>query len=131
MGRSGPKDEGMAAIKDLEEAAQALGAALHASPEVQEYLQAREAVLHDAALRELAEEMERVYRGLVSRQRNGELLFPEEVNAFYALRERYSRHPLVVRYEKCRAAVKALCEQAGSTISSILSVDYTDLVQNI
>ncbi len=130
MGRSGPKDEGMTVTKDLQDAAQALGAALHASPEVQDYLQAREAVLNDAALRELAEEMERVYQDLVIRQQNGELLFPGEVNAFYALRERYTSHPLVVRYEKCQTAVKVLCEQAGSTISSILSVDYTELAQN-
>ncbi len=114
---------------DLQEAAQALGAALNASPEVQEYLQARDAMLNDAALRRLAEEMERVYHELVSRQQNGEMLSPGEVNAFYALREQYTSHPLVARYEKSQAAVKALCEQAGSAISSILSVDYTQLVQ--
>ncbi len=119
----------MVISNDLQEAAQALGAALNASLEVQEYLQAREAMLSDSALRQLAEEMERVYQELVSRQQNGEMLFSGEVNAFYALRERYSRHPLVVHYEKCQAAVKALCEQAGSTISSILSVDYTQLAQ--
>ena len=55
------------------------------------------------------------------------MLFPSQVNEFYDLREQYNRHPLVIEYGRCESAIKALFGEVGSTLNSILSVDYTQL----
>lgn len=114
--------------KDLIAASQKLGEALEASPIVQEYLQSLDAVRKNPELQQLEQEIDRTYQELVARQQSGKLLLSGEVNHFYTLRDSYNRHPLVIRQAQCQAAMKALFEQAGGTISSILSVDYTKLV---
>ena len=117
----------MAISSDLLLAATELGAVLGASSIVQEYLQAREALSKDTELQQLEEKIELVYQDLVTRQQNGEKLLPVEVIEFQNLRETYISHPLVIQYGRCESAVKALFAEVGSTISSILSVDYTQL----
>ncbi len=118
----------MEPTKDLSAAARALGLALHASPLVQEYLQSRDAVQNDPELQKLEQEIDSTYQELVDRQQHGKMLLSGEVNHFYELRDSYNRHPLVIRREQCQVAMKALFEQTGAAISSILSVDYTKLV---
>ncbi len=112
---------------DLLAAAARLGEALGRSAEVQAYLQADAAVRDNDELTGLEAEIERVYGELVRRQPAGEMLFPYEVHEFYKLRDRWTYHPLVAHRSECLQAVKALFGQAGSIISSILSVDYTEL----
>lgn len=118
----------MGLSKDINAAARELGEALNASPVVQEYLQTRDAIQNDAELQKLEQEIDQTYQELVARQQSGKMLLSGEVNHFYSLRDTYNRHPLVIHQEQCQAAVKALFEQAGVTINSILSVDYTKLV---
>ena len=118
----------MAISNDLQVAAKELGAALGANPVVKEYLLAREELAQDTDLQRLEGKIEQVYQELVTRQQNGEVLLPGEINVFYDLREKYTNHPLVVRYSRCESAIKALFSETGSTLSSILSVEYTQLV---
>jgi cell fate (sporulation/competence/biofilm development) regulator YlbF (YheA/YmcA/DUF963 family) len=112
---------------DLLIAANEFGAALGAIPDVQEYVRVREALMKDAELQQLEEKIERVYQELVTRQQNGEMLMPGEMNGFFELREIYTNHPLVIEYGRRQSAIKALFGEIGSTISSILSVEYTQL----
>ncbi len=84
---------------------------------------------NDPAAQRLEAEVERIYRDLVKRQQDGQMVFPNEVNRFYELRDAFVNHPLVIRRQECLQAVKALFEQAGETLNSILSVDYTQLVE--
>jgi cell fate (sporulation/competence/biofilm development) regulator YlbF (YheA/YmcA/DUF963 family) len=119
----------VAISNDILVVANRLGSALGSSPVVREYLQAREALLQDAGVGQLEEKIQQVYQDLVTRQRNGEMLFPHEVNAFYDLRDQYSRHPLVMEYGRCETLLKAMFGEVGKTINSILSVDYTQLAE--
>ncbi len=118
----------MTVSREIIDAAQELGAALNADPVVQEFLQAREALQNNQELHQLEEQIEKVYQGLVGRQRSGEVLAPREINDFYLLRDQYTLNPLVKRYEECQNAVQVLFGQAGSAISSILSIDYTKMI---
>ena len=113
---------------ELIQAAREFGAALNETPEVQALLQAQQAFESDAEVQQLAARVDEVYNSLVSRQQAGEMLFPYEVNEFYKLRDQFVFHPVVAKREEALRSVKALFEQAGSAISSILSVDYTALV---
>jgi cell fate (sporulation/competence/biofilm development) regulator YlbF (YheA/YmcA/DUF963 family) len=113
---------------DLLQAAQDFGAALRETPAVQAYLAADAALRNDPAAQHLEAELERVYRDLVKRQQDGQMVFSNEVNHFYQLRDAFVNHPLVIRRQECLRVVKALFEQAGGTLNSILSVDYTQLV---
>ncbi len=118
----------MAISEALLEAARELGNALNASPVVQEYQQASEAIEKDQDLQALRLKVEQLYEDLINRQQNGEALSPGDIQAFNQLRGQYVQHPLIVRQEQCQRAVKALFEEAGGAISSILSVDYSQLV---
>lgn len=117
----------MVVSEDLLKTANDLGASLRASPVVQAYLQAREALMANEELRLLEAKIQQVYEDLSAREQKGEIVFPGSVREFYALRETYISHPLVVEYARCQNAVKTLFEEVGSTISSILSVEYTQL----
>ena len=113
--------------ESIQEAAEELGRTLAQTSTVQEYLRAVEAVQADAELQQLEAKTNEVYQSLVARQKTGEMLFPYEVNGFYRMRDEYIRHPKIVAQNQSFKAVKALFEQAGATLSSVLSVDYTEL----
>lgn len=108
-------------------AAKELGEALKASPSVQAYLEACADVEQDAELSAMEADLQSTYEALVARQRQGQVIPPQEINAFYKLRETVVYNPLIEAREAALKAVKAEFEQVGGTISSILSVDYTAL----
>ncbi len=116
--------------EELLAAADKLGRALNATPQVQAFIQADEAVKNSAELRKLKEEMDQVYADLVRRQQAGEMVFSHEVGQFYNLRDRLVTHPLMVERENCLNAVRALFDQAGTTMSSILSVNFSELASD-
>ena len=109
-------------------AAKELGEVIHRSPTIQAYLDACLAVQEDTELANMETELQRRYEELVGRQRKGEALSPYETNAFYKLREKVVYHPLIEAREAALKAVKAELEQVGGAISSILTVDYTAVV---
>jgi cell fate (sporulation/competence/biofilm development) regulator YlbF (YheA/YmcA/DUF963 family) len=109
-------------------AARAFGEQLNATPEVRALRAAESEVQNDPAIAALEAEVMTRYNDLVSRQRAGDILAPQEINQFYHLRDQLARHPLVTRRDEAVEAVKALFQGAGSAISSVLTVDYTALV---
>lgn len=110
------------------QAAQAFGAALKNTPEMQAYEQAVEAARADAETCALEDEVLALYNALIARQRNGEPLAQHEINHYYNLRDRLVRAPLVVERDARLKAVKTLYEGAGNLLSSTLTMDYTSLV---
>lgn len=118
----------MEVSSEILQAAQALGQALNADPAVVSFQQAENDVRSNAELCALEAEVLELYNELTGRQRAGEILSPEDINRFYALRDSLARHPLVVRRDAAMNEVKSLFEQVGSSISSILTMDYTALV---
>jgi cell fate (sporulation/competence/biofilm development) regulator YlbF (YheA/YmcA/DUF963 family) len=117
----------MERTEQIMQAARALGQALHNSPEVQDYLAACQAVQANAELCQLEEQLQLRYQALAGRQQTGEVLSRQEINDFYKLREQVVYHPLVARREECLKVVQASFEQASSSISSILTVDFNSL----
>jgi cell fate (sporulation/competence/biofilm development) regulator YlbF (YheA/YmcA/DUF963 family) len=113
--------------QEITQAAREFGAALREHPLVRAYQAACAAVQQDGELARLEEEALRLYNDLLSRQQAGEMLASREINHYYALRERLVRHPLIVERETRLKAVKPLFGQAGTVISSLLTVEYTSL----
>lgn len=114
--------------QELLEAARELGEVLRERPEVQAYLLADAAARSDPELTALEAEVNRLYQDLSGRQRSGGTLTQAEINRFYSLRERLTLHPLVLAREKCEQDARAVLEQAGASISAILTVNYSGLV---
>lgn len=110
------------------QAAQALGAALKTTPEMQALEQANRAARADTQVSALEAEVLERYNALITRQRAGEALTQHEINSYYNLRDRLMRHPLIAERDARLSEVKVLFEQAGGAISSILTMDYTALV---
>ncbi len=107
--------------------ARELGAALRELPEVQAFLRADAAFQNSPDVQRLQAQVEQTYSSLVQRQQAGEMVHAHEVHDFYRQRDELMRHPVVIEREKNLKVVKALFEQAGGVISSILSLDYTQL----
>lgn len=118
----------MEVSNEIIQAARELGETLNASPVVAAFQQAERDVRSNEELCALEAEVMSLYNELTGRQQNGEVLSPQDINRFYTLRDRFARHPLVTRRDTAMNEVKALFEQVGTTISSILTMDYTALV---
>lgn len=110
--------------------ARQLGDALSETPEVKAFLQAEEAFRSSQDVQRLEAQVNQTYLDLVERQRRGEMVHPHEVHEFYRQRDELIQHPLVIERENCLNSVKALFEQAGRVLNSILSVDYTQLADH-
>ena len=118
----------MEPTNEIKQAAQALGQALKNDPVVQAFVQADAAVKNSEEVTRLEAGVYTLYNDLTSRQQAGEILSPQEINRFYNLRDQLARHPLVVERDASMKAAKAIFEQTGSILSSILTMDYTALV---
>jgi len=113
---------------EITQAARELGEALSATPSVAAFQQAERDVRSNAELCALESGVMTLYNELIGRQQAGAVLSPQEINHFYSLRDRLARHPLVTRRDAAMHEVKALFEQVGGAMSSILTMDYTALV---
>lgn len=114
---------------EIEQAARALGQALRANLATQAYLEAEQRVETDPEAAALEKELYAIYEALIARQQRGEQIRREEVQAFYALRDRFFSHPLVQERESALQAVKSLFIEAAVELSAPLGADYTKLVQ--
>lgn len=113
----------------IEQAALALGQALRANPVTQAYLEANQRVAADPEAGALEKELYATYEALIARQQKGEQIPPEDVQAFYALRDRFFSHPLVQERENALQPLKSLFIEVAVEISTPLGVDYTKLAQ--
>ena len=111
------------------QAANELGEALKASPVVQDYLRASAAADGEAEFKRMETNLHQTYDLLIQRQEAGGALSPYEINQFYKMREQVINHPLYQQREAAQRAMQAVFEQAGSTLSSVLTVDFLNLTR--
>lgn len=114
---------------EIEQAARALGQALRANPATQAYLEVEQRVAADPEAAALEKELYATYEALIARQQKGEQIAHDEVQAFYALRDRFFSHPLVQERESALQPVKSLFIEAAVELSAPLGADYTKLAQ--
>lgn len=100
-----------------------------ASPVVQDYLKAHEAIVQNAYLQQLEVKIEQTYEEFLNGGRNGDMFNSERMEDFYDLQVAYSSHPLVIQHSRCERALKTLFGEIGGTMNSILSTDYTLLAE--
>lgn len=112
---------------DVQQAAEAFGAALRAMPVMQPYLEALARFEADPEAVALEAELTTLYEALVARQHAGESLNREDTEQFYALRTRVFAHPLIAAREEALAQAKAALQEAGQQLSTALGVDYPTL----
>lgn len=113
---------------EIEQAAKALGAALHENETVKEYLQAAAEVDANAELSRLESELIELYNQLSAREQRGQVLLRHEINHYHALRDQLRNHPLFVAREEHLRAVKTAFSQSAEVLNSILAMDFTALV---
>lgn len=114
---------------EIEQAARLLGQALHANAATQAYLEAAQRVETDPEAAALEKELYDTYEALIARQQKGEQIPHKEVEAFYALRDRFFSHPAVQERENALQPVKSLFLETAVEISAPLGVDYTTLAR--
>ncbi|HOT91915.1 MAG TPA: YlbF family regulator [Anaerolineae bacterium] len=114
---------------EVQQAAEAFGAALRALPVMQPYFEAVARFEADPEAVALEAELTTLYEALVARQRAGEFLSREDTEQFYALRTRVFAHPLIAAREAALAQAKAALQEAGLQLSMALGVDYPTLAQ--
>lgn len=114
---------------DVRHAAQELGDSLGSSDAVQSYLAAQAQLEADPDAAEVDHRFQTLYQDLVARQRAGEDLPQEELNEFYALRERVQSDPLIVERDLTLGDVKAYFADIALELSVRLEVDYPTLAQ--
>jgi cell fate (sporulation/competence/biofilm development) regulator YmcA (YheA/YmcA/DUF963 family) len=118
----------MERTEEILQAARAFGEALRQDAAVQELQRAAARAQDDPEVSALEERVVALYHELVGRQQAGEMVASHEINGYYNLRERLVRHPLIVERQQRQKAVQLLFQQAGSTLSSALTVEYSALV---
>jgi len=114
---------------EVEEAARILGKSLGDQEVTQHYLEARKRVEADAEVNALEKELYTTYENLIARQQAGQQIPRDEVEAFYALRNRVFAHPLVQERENALQPLKSLFSEVVVEISAPLGVDYSALIE--
>jgi cell fate (sporulation/competence/biofilm development) regulator YlbF (YheA/YmcA/DUF963 family) len=114
--------------RELQQAAEMLGQALHQHELVQAYLDAVNALEADSETAAREHAYQETYQGLLARQSAGERLPPAEVDAFYTLRNEILAHPLVQARDMALNDAKGVLLNAGYDLSQELGLDYSALV---
>ncbi|HRQ37022.1 MAG TPA: YlbF family regulator [Chloroflexota bacterium] len=112
---------------ELYRAAQDVGLALRHHEAVQPYLQATTALAADAEASALDEQFETVRADLITRQRAGEDLPVDEVEAFYTLRTAVTANGLVENRDYTLALAKEYLVQVSADLNRALGLDYVTL----
>lgn len=109
---------------ELQQAAQDFGQALREHDAVQQYLQAVAALTADAAASQLDEQFESVRADLVARQRAGEELPVDEVQAFYALREKVVGNAPIEQRDYALTMAKSYLANVGADLNRAAGLDF-------
>jgi cell fate (sporulation/competence/biofilm development) regulator YlbF (YheA/YmcA/DUF963 family) len=112
---------------ELEQAAQDFGLALRQHEAIQPVLQAVADLAADAEAAELDERFETVRANLVARQRAGEDLPADEVQAFYALREEVVGNSLVEQRDHALTMAKGYLANVGADFNRALGLDFVTI----
>lgn len=118
----------MALDNELKSAAEALGQALREHEAVHTYLQARDSLKADAEIAALDRQYQETYQTLIARQRAGEQLTNDEIQAFQALRHKVQESPLVFQRDMALNDAKNFLTNVGYDLSQQLGLDYPGLV---
>ncbi|MBK8904295.1 MAG: YlbF family regulator [Anaerolineaceae bacterium] len=109
---------------ELQQAAQEFGRALRDHDAVQQYLQAVANLTADAAASQLDEQFESVRAALVARQRAGEDLPIDEVQAFYALREKVVGNAQIEHRDHALTMAKGYLANVGADLNRAAGLDF-------
>lgn len=112
---------------ELQQAAQDFGAALRQHSMVQQYLHAVSALNADPEARALDERFETVRADLVARQRAGEDLPVDEVQAFHALRTDVTGNPLIENRDQALTMAKGYLANVGLDLNQALGLDFVKI----
>lgn len=115
---------------ELQQAAQDFGAALRQHGMVQQYLNAVSALNADPAARDLDERFETLRADLVARQRAGEDLPADEVQAFHALRAEVTNTPLIEKRDNALTMAKGYLANIGLDFNRALGLDYVEIASS-
>lgn len=113
---------------NLKEAAQVLAEAIRAHQSIEQYLLADAALQADPETRDLDQRYQAMYDNLVARQRAGELLPQDELDAFYELQALVRELPLLQDRSMKLTAAKGYLQQLGADFNQKLGLDYVTLV---
>jgi cell fate (sporulation/competence/biofilm development) regulator YlbF (YheA/YmcA/DUF963 family) len=114
----------MTLSREMQQAAQELGAALRQHETIQQYLQAAEALRADPAASALDSRFETMRADLVARQRAGENLPDAEVQAFYALQAEVAGNPLIENRDNALMMAKGYLANVGMDLKQALELDF-------
>ncbi len=113
---------------ELYRAAQDVGLALRQHEAVQPYLQAAADLAADVEATTLDDQFEAVRADLITRQRAGEDLPVDEVEAFYSLRTAVTANGLVENRDYTLALAKEYLVQVSANLNRALGLDYVMMV---
>ena len=115
---------------ELKQTAQDFGTALHQHGMIQQYLQAVSALNTDPAARDLDERFETLRADLVARQRAGEDLPGDEVQAFYALRTEVTSNILIEKRDNTLTMAKGYLANVGLDLNQALGLDFVKIASS-
>lgn len=109
---------------ELRQAAQDFGLALRQPDAMQQYLQAVANLAADTEAQEMDKRFETVRANLIARQRAGEDLPADEVQAFYALRAAVTANPLIENRDQALTLAKGYLANVGADLNRALTLDF-------
>lgn len=115
--------------QDIQNAVRTLTEALLADPQAKAYQDAVTDVENNPEASTLEKRFMDFYSDLIARQQKGEALSQKDTEPFYAMRNEYSAHPLIVARNDALGAFKPLLAEAGEQISMQIGLDFTELAK--
>jgi len=112
---------------ELQHVAQDFGLALRQHEAVRQYLQAFASLTADAEAQALDERFETIRAYLVARQRAGEDLPSDEVQAFYAMRTAVTANPFIEARDYGLNMAKGYLANVGADLNRALELDYVTI----
>lgn len=113
---------------ELTRVARLFGESVRGNQAVQLYLLADSALQSDPEARDLDQRYQVMYESLVARQRAGEPLPQDELDAFYELQAQVQLHPLIQDRNRKLAMAKRYLQPLGAEFNQKLGLDYATLV---
>ena len=115
--------------QDIQNAARDLANALLADPLAKAYQSAIADFDKDIKAAAVEKSFMDLYAGLIKCQHKGESFSQAEAQQFYAMRNQYYTHPLVVSRNNAMGAFKPLLADAAEQISMQIGLDFTELAK--
>jgi cell fate (sporulation/competence/biofilm development) regulator YlbF (YheA/YmcA/DUF963 family) len=120
----------MPLTSEILQAAQELGAALRATSSVQSYLQSDAEFQGDEQTTRLEAEIRQCHEVLSKKERAGTVLSPAEIGQYHNRKDQLRRNRLYIKRDSDLREVQFVLAQTAETISSVLSVNYSGLVNH-